>query len=123
MTTTSKYSELITPTDFRIKKFLQHQTNMLLKGLIISTIKTIELAVLCDDRCLKQTAMDSYKNYTNAQQLIKYFIVAGINPVPDENTIEAEEMKKNFNVSYEDILHRLSDDTIDKIISNGRDIL
>ena len=123
MTTTPNYSVLKSPIDLGIKTMLQHQTYILLNGLILSAIKTIELAVQCDDPRLKYIAQDSYENYTVARQLINYFTLAGIDPIPDQTWADPEGMKENFNVSYEEMLLRLNDQTIDTIVSRGMNII
>jgi hypothetical protein len=119
MNMNSDHSELNAPIDAGLRTMLQHQAYVLLNELTHTGIKMIELAVQCDDPRLKYIVKDAYYIYMDCRQLIKYFMLAGINPIPDETWVGNERMQKVFNVSREEMLSRLNDETKVKLKSKG----
>jgi hypothetical protein len=105
--------------DRGITSMLQHQAYMLLNELIQNSIRTIELAVQCDDPRLEQIAKDCHHLYADTQQLIKFFIIAGMNPIPDESWEGYQEMRKVFDLTHEEMFSQLNDETKIKIRFKG----
>lgn len=119
MENNSKYSDLNAPIDAGIRTMLQHQAYVLLKELTNTGIKMIELAVQCNDPHLKSIVKNSYYIYNDCRELIKYFMLAGLEPYPDKGWADPEEMLKVFNVSREEMFSRLNDESKEKLKSKG----
>jgi hypothetical protein len=111
------HSKLNAPIDAGIRTMLQHLAYVLLNELTNTGIKMIELAVQCDDPHLERIMKDYYHIYDDCRQLIKYFMLAGMNPIPDETWGSYQEMQKVFHVTREEMLSRLNKETKEKLKS------